>query len=151
MTRHRRPPRHRAPLPGAGLALLLALSAGALGGAGCEPGLDTVNFCVIQARPGASVDERGITVPMGTVVVLKASPVDTSGDIMDDDTEMSLVSGNPGVLGAAPLDYESDSCPGYDDVDWYFVIYGVEPGQTTLEVWADGRLWREIPVNVTNP
>lgn len=131
---------------GGGLLVL-----GVLALAGCAPPLDHVDFCVIAARPGTTVNDRGITVPMGTVVALKASPVDTHGDIMDDDIQMTLESGNPGVLGAAPLDHESKSCPGARDVDWYFVLWGVEIGQTTLKVWVGSRIWKEIPVNVTGP
>jgi hypothetical protein len=110
-----------------------------------------VDFCVITAKPGAAVNDRAITVPKGTVVALKASPVDTHGDIMDDDLKMSLESGNPGVLGAAPLDFETGSCPGAKKVKWYFVLWGAEAGQTTLKVWVGSRIWKEIPVNVTSP
>lgn len=131
---------------GGGLLVL-----GVLAAVGCSPPLDHVDFCVIAAQPGTTVNDRGVTVPKGTVVALKASPVDTHGDIMDDDIKMTLESGNPSVLGAAPLDHESKACPGAKSVDWYFVLWGVETGQTTLKVWVGSRIWQEIPVNVTGP
>ena len=117
----------------------------------CAPPLDYVDFCVILSRPGTSLSEDAITLPKGTVVALKASPVDTRGDIMDDDLKVTLESGNPSVLGSARLDYTSKSCPGYQKAKWYFSLWGVETGQTVLKVWVGGRLWREIPVEVIHP
>lgn len=122
-----------------------------LGTTACEPPLDHVNFCVIVARPGTNLSEDAVTVPKGTVVALKVIPVNTRGEIMDDDLKVTLESGNPGVLGSARLDYKSKSCPGDIKAKWYFSLWGVETGQTVLKVWVGGRLRREIPVDVTDP
>ena len=130
---------------------LLLQSVLALGGTGCHDFLE-IDWCIIKSRRvGDTVSDTGIRIHQGTVVAIKASPVETDGDYMDSDTPVRFATGDPAVLGVAPLDYESEACGGPEDAGWYFVFYGVEPGQTELTVRVDGKVRLRIPAEVLPP
>lgn len=66
---------------------------------------------------------------------------------MDSSTEVLLQSKNPGVLGVGPGE-PTDAEKSRDEENWTFVIFGVAPGQTEVQVFIDGTLEAHIPATV---
>jgi hypothetical protein len=111
--------------------VVLTLFAGVL--ASCV-GVDHVEICVVNGRSMGPTEAR---LDRGTVVAFRVVPIDDDGYV-NKKRHVSIHSGNPAILGTATLDYETTLCKGPDDSRWYFVIYGVERGNTTLFIQADG-------------
>lgn len=130
-------------------ALLVVAMAVILGGiTGCET-FDHVDLCVVTQPVGSHVGAARITLRKGEVIALKGIPFATDNGVMDDDTEVYMESGDEAVLGLAPLDYEGDECGEPDHARWYYLIWGVEVGQTTLVIYGAGQLSHEVEVEVT--
>ncbi len=122
-------------------AVVLALTAGVL--AGCVK-VDYLELCVVSGRSLGLTEAR---LDRGAVVAFRVVPIDDDGKV-NEEREVSIYSGNPSILGTAPLDYDTTICKGSEeDSRWYFVIYGVERGHTTLYIQADS-YQLAIPVTV---
>ncbi len=115
---------------------MLALAGSAL--VGCTPDFDHVELDLVTLPPLAvSVGERNVDMPVGVAVGVIATPFDTSGEKMDDEVVLDLVSENEGVIG---VETSVD--------DRSFVLFGVGPGTTKISVEIDHLERAEIPVTV---
>jgi hypothetical protein len=98
-----------------------------------------------------SLRSERIELTEGVAVAVKAVPLDTGDDMMDEDTRVELSSSAPTILGVeqgAPDGY-FDSNDDQPPQNWNFVFFGAGPGKTTLRVIIDGVTEGEIPVEVT--
>lgn len=115
---------------------MMALAGSAL--VGCVPDFDHVELELVTLPPvPVSVGQRNVDMPVGIAVGVIATPFDTTGEKMDDDVVLDLVSDNETVIGV-----ESS----VDDRS--FVLFGVGPGTTSIEVEIDHLKRAEIPVTV---
>lgn len=115
---------------------MMALAGSAL--VGCTPDFDHVELALVTLPPLAvSVGERNVDMPVGVAVGVIATPFDTSGEKMDDDVVLDLISESEGVIGVEPSVDERS-----------FVLFGVGPGTTKISVEIDHLERAEIPVTV---
>jgi hypothetical protein len=107
---------------------------------GCAPEFERLDFTMRTFAPAGvtvSVAYEGITIPAGIAVGVVVTPIDDSGDTMDEDVEVLLLSNNPGVIGIdRALENRS------------FVIYGAGAGSASILVDADGESQGKIPATV---
>ena len=113
---------------------------------GCSD-FERIDFVVTSTPPLAVVvtyDE--IRIPEGVAVVATARPMADDG-VMSSDTKVDLQGADPRVLGVAfALPQELDKSG--DDTPWSHVLFGVQPGSTTITVRVDDDVKKEIPVVV---
>lgn len=106
-------------------------------------------FCIVGSHGGGTVSQDEIRIQQGKVVTLKVLPINCEDDIMKKETGVSLATDNPAVLGIDRLDLETNPCEG--PPRWYYVLYGVDAGQTVLRISVNGSEREEIPVHITPP
>jgi hypothetical protein len=89
----------------------------------------------------------------GLAVAVIARPLESS-DKMDWETQVELEPTFNSSFRVERMDWDEDAEERKDhdlrDGDWNFMLWGVTPGQGTLEVFIDGDFEAEIPVFV-NP
>ncbi|MDY0000423.1 MAG: hypothetical protein RBU30_03915 [Polyangia bacterium] len=124
--------------------LLLGLLSIALGPACHE--FDHLQLCLVSGS-SLSLGLDSITIDRGEVLAFRAVPVDDDDKIRKD-YSISLWAEDQTVLGVDRLDIVRLDCPGPEDNRWYFVIYGVERGETTLHFQVDGGVAHSTPVTV---
>ncbi|UQA60223.1 hypothetical protein [Polyangium aurulentum] len=106
-----------------------------------------------KSSPPASVTVtyEKIQLVEGIAVGIKAIPVDTDDDEMDEETVVELTSTAPTILGLSPGaedQYYTDEEDREPAANWNFVLFGVSPGNTSVTVTVDGAREGEIPVEV---
>jgi hypothetical protein len=105
---------------------------------GCGPSFERLDFTFRTIPPaGVTVAHEGITIPAGVAVGLIVTPMDDSGDEMDEETRIVLESANPGIIGIDPALEERS-----------FVLYGVGAGASGITVDIDGDYQGKIPATV---
>jgi hypothetical protein len=119
------------------LSVMVIAALGALA-TGCGPDFERIDFANRTTPPVTTVIAyEGIEFKVGIAVATIATAV-ADGEDMDEETVIGLEPVNSDVIGVDPT-IEANS----------FVIYGVGPGTTTINVEIDGELEGEIPVTVT--
>jgi len=105
---------------------------------GCGPEFERLDF-TLRTIPldGATIGYGGISIPAGVAVGVIVTPIDDSGDAMEDEVKVLLVSDNPGVIGVDPALEERS-----------FVIYGAGAGTAGVIVDVDGEYHGKIPATV---
>ena len=97
-----------------------------------------VTLAAITTTPlAASVSATAITLPAGVAVAVRVVAQGTS-DPENDQPVIDITTGNPMVIGVDPTLEEG-----------VFVLYGVEPGSTSIKVRVEGHGDETIPVTVT--
>jgi len=118
----------------AGLMALALATAGA-----CTPSYEAIEVDWVSGPVAADVSSQAFSVPEGLVVVFSVDAKSRAGRRNYDATDrIELVSQEPAV---ARLEQ------GIATGTW--MIMGVTPGSTTIEVWINGAREDEIPVDVT--
>ncbi len=111
----------------------------ALFAAACSPSYDGLRMTVLEGASTAEVDSAGIELVHGRVVVFEARPVSS----VDKDYEVSdtveLESTDDGVARVEP---------GVLVNTW--MMFGVEPGDTEVEVRINGTTEDRIPVTIVS-
>lgn len=123
-----------------GALLMLALNLAAL--PGCNHP-DHVQTCAVWGNLNLDMT----TLNRGEVLAFRVIPVDNDGKVRKKRV-VSLRVGESSVLGVSPLDHSRETCRGPNDSRWYFVIYGIERGETFVEVSVDGKRFPLVPVVV---
>jgi len=118
---------------------------------GCSD-FDRLEFEPKSSPPASvTVTYEKITLIEGIAVGVRAVPVDTDDDEMDEETVVDLISTSPTILGVSPGaedDYYTDEENREPAANWNFVLFGVSPGKASVTVSVDGERGGEIPVEV---
>ena len=110
-------------------------------GLGCAQPPVTIQFETETEVPSsASLTSTKVQIPAGIAVGVHARPMQ-SGQEMSSKTTLTFTPADSGVVGIAP---SSQS-------DFSFVIYGNNPGTTTLTYSINGSPSGQIAVTVTAP
>jgi hypothetical protein len=117
---------------------------------GCSD-FDRIDFQAKTTPPeSVSLTSARVAITEGVAVFVKAVPLDTDGDMMDEDTTVELASNASAILGV-----EQGAEDGYfgngqetPPENWNFVLFGAGPGKTTMRIIIDGVTEGEIPVEV---
>ena len=118
-----------------GLAASLALAAAC----GSENRLERVDFSYETSPPDqADVTASFVTLRVGQAVAVRAHPV-MSDDPLEDDDRLELRSRDRAILG---LDE--------GDERFLFVLYGVAPGETSVQAFVNGRPGPVITASVVD-
>src|SRR5262249_48782163 len=116
---------------------LTALAASIALLAGCTPEFDHLDFSAKTTPPEAvTIDYRSIEIPAGIAIGVSATPMAGTTEL-DAKTVVELRSEDATILGVDPS-IEPRT----------FVVYGVEHGNTIVDVVIDGELRGTIPALV---
>jgi hypothetical protein len=116
---------------------LLALTAAAATLLGCEPDYEIQVRYLTSAPAEVQMDTRGIFIPKGVAVGVEIIPIEDD-EQMDEDVDM--VPTRPGIIGI-DLGLEERT----------HVIYGVEEGATSIDVYFDDEQVFTMSAQVTSP
>ncbi|MEM6989950.1 MAG: hypothetical protein AAF721_05620 [Myxococcota bacterium] len=118
---------------------LAALAFSAL--AGCAPSYGSIDFDAVSTPP-VSVTVRSflIDMPAGIAVVVRVKPISDNANDYDASYNVDLFSQDRDVLTVHRRNSRRE-----------FVLVGVNPGETCLEVEIDGRPEECIDVEITEP
>jgi hypothetical protein len=128
--------------------LLLVVLCG-VNAVGCDY-YQSLEICMIEAPAGSDISLDEIRLQQGTLAAFKALPLDEEGAYMDH-PGVWFIPDQKGIVGVEKLRLEEDPCPGPTDVKWYFTVYGIREGQTTVSVYVGSKKRLSIPVEVTPP
>jgi hypothetical protein len=104
-----------------------------LGASGC--GDDWVEFRILtEAPPDTVLQPDQIQIAEGWAVGVEAIPISSNSRV---DAVLELVADNPSVIG---IDRSLETN--------HFVIYGVGPGQSGVDIYFDDDLIGDMPANV---
>jgi hypothetical protein len=127
------------------LLALIALSVMPYGALGCG-GFDHLEFSYRSASvDNQTVSFNEIRIHEGIAVGVIATPMD-GNDPMAKGTKVELASEDSGVLGVAPASPKEPLEKG--EANWNFVIFGVKPGRTYVNVDINGEGQGRIPAEV---
>ncbi len=132
------------------VAIVLGL-AWSLAGCARDISVDFEPLSFPQEATNMSLAFERIQLEDGFAIAVVARPLDNL-DKMSWKTQVELEASINGVFKVDRLDWdeEAESRKDYDlrDGDWNFVMWGVQPGLGTLEVYIDGEFETDIPVLV---
>lgn len=116
---------------------------GALALLGCQPDFGTIETVAISSPPGSvNIERYGtyVEVPAGVAVVIRTDIDSRTRTEYEDDTRLDLLSKDREIATT----YRRPS-------PREFVVVGLNPGETCLEVTIEGDAQDCIPVTVTEP
>lgn len=118
---------------------LLALGMLALGGCHADYAGLEIRLYTSTAEPIIATDQQ-IELPVGLAVAIEALPISGNRHEYDEDDRLDLRSEHEEILLAEPAEMQG-----------WFVLVGVAPGETCIAVLIDGAREACIPARVNAP
>ena len=108
------------------------------------PGFDDVQLSELGEPPaGVDVSSSAVSLPLGAVVEVSATPMSASGPLGGSFT-FDLVSSDPNVLGVEAALGQPAGAP-------VFVFFGASAGTTQIEIVLNGMMNGTLAAKVTAP